>query len=199
MKKQLTWLMAAMMAMLIVACANQKGPAEQAVSSAEGALGAVRDMAQKYVPDQLAAADAQLASLKDALGKGDYKAVMAGEPAMAAAISSLKDAAAAKASDAEAAMAKAKDAWGSLSTDVPKMVAALQSRVDMLSKSHHLPAGVTKDSLASAKSGLDSLKSAWSDASTAAGSGDYTTAMSKGSTVKDQATAIMQSLGMTSG
>jgi len=106
---------------------------------------------------------------------------------------------AAKAADAEAAMAKAKDAWGSMSTDVPKMVAALQSRVDMLSKSHHLPAGVTKDSLASAKSGLDSIKSAWSDASAAAGSGDFATAMTKASAVKDQATALMQSLGMTSG
>jgi hypothetical protein len=199
MKKQLTWLMAAMMAMLIVACANQKGPAEQALSGAETALNAIRDTAQKYVPDQLAAVDAQVASLKDAFSKGDYKAVMAGAPALSSAIGSLKDAAAAKASEAEAAMAKAKDAWGSTSAEVNNMVAALQSRVDMLSKSHHLPSGVTKDSLASAKSGLDSMKSAWNDATTAAGSGDFTTAMAKASTVKDQATALMQSLGMHSG
>jgi hypothetical protein len=199
MKKQLTWLMAAMMAMLIVACANQKGPAEQAVAGAESALGAIRDMAQKYVPDQLAAADTQLAALKDALGKGDYKAVLAGAPAAMATINSLKDAAAAKASDAEAAMAKAKDAWASVSTDVPKMVAALQSRVDMLSKSKHLPSGVSKDTLASAKSGLDSIKAAWGDATNAASSGDFSTAMAKASAVKDQAAAIMQSLGMTSG
>ena len=37
-----------------------------------------------------------------------------------------------------------------------------------LSKSHHLPKGVTKDALAAAKSGLDSMKSTWSDASSAA-------------------------------
>ena len=199
MKKQLTWLLAAMMAMLIVGCANQKAPAEQAVAGAESALSAIRDTAPKYAPEQLAAVDAQLASLKDALSKGDYKAVMAGAPALTAAIGSLKDTAAAKASEAEAAMAKAKDAWGPMSTDVPKMVAAIQSRVDILSKSHHLPTGVTKDALASAKSGLDSMKSAWTDATAAASSGDFTTAMGKGSAVKDQATAIMQSLGMSSG
>ncbi len=199
MKKQLTWLMAAMMAMLIVGCANQKGPAEQAIAGAESGLNAIRDTAQKYVPDQLAAVDAQLASLKDAFGKGDYKAVMAGAPGLTAAIGSLKEAAAAKASEAEAAMAKAKDAWGATSTEVNNMVAALQSRVDMLSKSHHLPTGVTKDSLASAKSGLDSIKSAWNDANTAATSGDFTTAMAKASAVKDQATALMHSLGMSSG
>jgi hypothetical protein len=199
MKKQLTWLMAAMMAVFIVGCANQKGPAEAAIAGAESTLAAIRDVAQKYVPDQLTAVDAQLVSLKDAFAKGDYKAVMAGAPALTTAIGSLKDAATGKAAEAEAAMAKAKDAWGTASTDVPKMVAALQSRVDILTKSKHLPSGITKDTLASATSGLDSIKAAWSDATNAASSGDFTSAMAKASTVKDQAAAIMQSLGMTSG
>jgi hypothetical protein len=158
----------------------------------------VRDTAQKYVPDQLQAVDAQIASAKDALAKGDYKGVLAAAPAIMTAISGLKDAAQAKEADAQAAMSKAKDAWSSVSTDDPKMVAAIQSRVDILSKSHHLPKNVSKDALASAKSGLDSLKSMWSDAQSAAASGDYTTAMSKAQAVKDKATEIMQSLGMTS-
>jgi hypothetical protein len=78
------------------------------------------------------------------------------------------------------------------------MVDAIQSRVDILSKSHHLPKGVTKDTLDAAKSGLASMKSAWSDASSAASTGDFTTAASKGQAVKDQASQIMQSLGMSS-
>jgi len=198
MKKQLVWLLTAMLAVLVVGCANQKGPAEQAIASAETALAAVQDQAQKYVPDQLQAVQAQIASAKDALAKGDYKAVLAAAPAITAAIGSLKDAAAAKAADAEAAMAKAKDAWGAMSTDVPKMVEAIQSRVDILSKSHHLPANVSKDTLAAAKSGLDSMKSAWGDAAAAASSGDYVGAMSKAQAVKDQAAQIMKSLGMSS-
>jgi predicted small lipoprotein YifL len=198
MKKQFVWLLAAMMALTIAGCANQKVPAEQAIAGAETALAAVRDQAQKYVPDQLQAVDAQIASAKDAFSKGDYKGVLAAAPAITTAISSLKDAASAKAADAEAALSKAKDAWSSVSTDVPKMVDAIQSRVDMLSKSHHLPANVSKDSLAAAKSGLDSLKSMWSDASSAASSGDYTGAMAKAQAVKDKATDIMKSLGMTS-
>jgi len=82
--------------------------------------------------------------------------------------------------------------------DVPKMIDAIESRVKTLSKSHHLPKGVTKQSLADAKSGVDSMKSEWSDASTAATSGDYTAAMTKAQEVKDRGTQIMQSLGMTS-
>jgi hypothetical protein len=198
MKKLSVWLLPSLMAVLIVACTNQKAPAEAAIAAAESAIAPIRDAAQRYVPDQMQAVDAQLNALKDSLAKGDYAAVVSGAPALNTAISSLKDAAAAKQADAEAAVAKAKDAWAGMSTDVPKMVDAIQSRVDVLSKSHHLPKGVTKDSLAAAKSGLDAMKSAWSDASSSATAGDFTTAMSKGQAVKDQATQIMQSLGMTS-
>lgn len=196
MKKQSVWLLATLAAVLVVGCANQKAPAEQAVAGAETALGAVRDDAQKYVPDQLQAVDSQLAALKDSLTKGDYKAVLTGAPTLNSAISSLKDAAEAKKADTEAALVKAKDAWGPLSAEVPKMVDAIQSRITALSKSHHLPRGVTKDGLASAKSGVDSLKSTWSDASNASASGDFTTAVTKAQGVKDKAAEIMKSLGM---
>ena len=196
MKKQSVWLLATLAAVLVVGCANQKAPAEQAVAGAETALAAVRDDAQKYVPDQLQAVDAQLAALKDSLTKGDYKAVLTGAPTLNSAISSLKDAADAKKADAEAALAKAKDAWGPLNAEVPKMVEAIQSRITALSKSHHLPKGVTKDGLAAAKSGVDSLKSMWGEASNASASGDFTTAVSKAQAVKDKAAEIMKSLGL---
>jgi len=198
MKKLSVWLLTLMAAMLIVGCANQKAPAEQAIANADSALAQVRDMAQKYAPDQLQQVEAQLNGLKDSAAKGDYKSVLAAAPALMTAIGALKDAAAAKQAEAQAAMAKAKDAWSSMSTDVPKMVEAIQSRVDILSKSHHLPKGVTKDALASAKSGLDTMKSTWNDATSAATSGDFATATTKGQAVKDQATQIMQSLNMSS-
>ena len=172
MKKLSVWLLATLMAVVLAGCANDKAPAEQAVANAETALAQIRDMAQKYAPDQLQAIDAQFTSIKDSLSKGDYKGVLAAIPSLNTAIGALKDAATAKQADAEAAAAKAKDAWGPMSTDVPKMVDAIQSRVDILSKSHHLPRGVTKDSLAAAKSGLTAMKSAWGDASSAASTGD---------------------------
>ena len=197
MKTLSVWVLVALAACGLASCANQKAPAEQAVASAETALNAVRDEAQKYAPDQLQAVDAQLSAMKDNLNKGNYQAVLAAAPNVNSTISGLKDVADNKKAEADAALAKAKDAWGPMSTDVPKMVDAIQGRVDKLSKERHLPKGVTKDSLASAKSALDSMKSAWSDASNAAASGDYTTAASKAQTVKDQATDTMKSLGMS--
>jgi hypothetical protein len=199
MKKLSVWLLAAFAAALVMSCANQKAPAEQAIAGAETSLAAVRDAAQKYAPDQLQAVEDQLKGLKDSLAKGDYRGVLTGAPTVNSAITSLKEAAETKKAEAEAALARAKDAWGPASADVPKMVEALAKRVETLSKSHRLPKGVTKEGLASAKSGLDALKSQWGEATSAAASGDYTTAMNKAEALRTKAAEMMKSLGMSSG
>src|ERR1700732_1564835 len=197
MKKLSVFLLATLAAWALVGCMSQKAPAEQAVASAETSLGAIRDSAQKYAPEQLQIVDSQLTAMKDGLAKGEYQKVLAAAPNVNSSIAGLKDIAESKKVQADAALAKAKEAWGPMSTEVPKMVDALQSRVDALSKSRHLPKGVTKDKVASAKAALDSMKAAWSDASNAASSGDFTTAVSKAQAVKAQAADVMKSLGMS--
>ena len=196
MKKSSIWLLALLSAVLLFGCNTQKGPAEQAVASAQAALDAVRDDAQKYAPEQLGGVEGKLSELKGSFQKGDYAGVLAAAPGMTAAITGLKDAAAAKKTEAETALAKAKDDWGTASTAVPKQVDDLAKRVETLSKSKKLPKGVTKDAVAKAKTAVDALKSTWGEASNAAASGDYTTAMAKASAVKDKAAEIGKSLGM---
>jgi entry exclusion lipoprotein TrbK len=196
MKKYSVFLLAALAAVLLSGCNTQKGPAEQAVASAQAALEAVRDDAQKYAPENLGGAEAKLADMKGSFAKGDYAGVLAAAPGVSSAIASLKDTAAAKKTEAEAALAKAKDDWGPASAAVPKMVEDLAKRVETLSKAKKLPKGVTKEGVAAAKTGLDSLKSTWADATNASSSGDYTTAMAKAQTVKDKAAEMMKSLDM---
>jgi predicted small secreted protein len=196
MKKHSFFLTAVLAAALLAGCNTQKGPAEQAVMSASAALDAVRDDAQKYAPEKLGGVEAQLSDLKGSFQKGDYAGVLKAAPAVTAAIASLKDDAAAKKTEAEQALAKAKDDWGPASTAVPKMVDEIAKRVEALSKTKKLPRGVSKDAVAAARTGLESLKSTWADATNASSSGDYTTAMAKAQAVKDKATAIMKSLDM---
>lgn len=196
MKKSSIWLLAVLSAVLLFGCNTQKGPAEQAVAGAQAALDAVRDDAQKYAPEQLGGVEGKLSELKGSFQKGDYAAVLAAAPGMTAAITGLKDAAAAKKTEAETALAKAKDDWGTASTAVPKQLDDLGKRVETLSKSKKLPKGVTKDAVAKAKTAVDALKSTWGEASNAAASGDFTTAMAKASAVKDKAAEIGKSLGM---
>lgn len=196
MKKHSIFLLAALAAVLLVGCNTQKGPAEQALASAQSALDAVRDDAQKYAPEQLGGVEAKLSDMKGAFQQGNYAGVLAAAPGLTASIASMKDAAAAKKVEAEQALAKAKDDWGPASTAVPKMVEEIARRVETLSRTKKLPRGVTKDSLAAAKTAVDSMKSSWADAANASSSGDYTTAMAKAEAVKSKAAEIMKSLDM---
>jgi hypothetical protein len=179
--------------LLFTACSTQKKPATEALSAVESSLAALRDDAAKYAPDGLKGVESTLGMLKDSLAKEDYKTVLAGTPQLAQAVDSLKASIAAGKERAESAMVE----WNSLSADVPKMVEAIQSRIDILSSSKRLPKNVSSDAFESAKSGLDSMKATWGEATTAFGSGDTSTAADKAREVKAKGQEVLQKLGMT--
>jgi hypothetical protein len=197
MKRKSLWLTTLCAAVLVIAaCANLKEPATQAVASAEASLAALKDEAAKYAPDALTPVEAEVAAMKDSLAKKDYKTVMASGPKVTASIAALKDTIAAKKAEMEAALASQ---WTALSADLPKMVEAIQSRVDTLSKSRKLPKNVDKAAFEAAKSGLESLKATWAEATSASSSGNIADAVAKAQAVKDKGTEIMSQLGMTGG
>ena len=194
--KRLNWLAAAVAAMLMLACSNQKEPAEQAIAKIDNQLDAIHDTAAKYSPDMLQSVQSQVASIKQSFSKGDYAAVIAAAPAANTAITNLKQDASTKAADADAAEAKVKQEWRNLTYEVPKLVADLHTQVDTLSNSRSLPKGVTKTSFNSAKDGVAALDGMWTDANNAVSSGDYAGAVAKGQAVKDKATELAHTLGV---
>ena len=175
--------------LLVVACASDKKPAEQAIKAAEDALNGIRGDAAKYVPDQLKGLDDTLKAAKDSFAKGDYKA----------ALSSVKDVAA-KAKDlkaaAEAKKAELTKSWDEMSAGLPKMVEAIKSRVDILSKSKKLPAGLDRAKFDGAKAGLSEITEMWTQAGDASKAGNLAEAVAKAKTIKDKAVEIMTTLGM---
>jgi hypothetical protein len=192
------WLVASVTALIVFGCASQRDPAEQAVANIDAALRSEHDSAAKYAPEGLQAVEAQVATLKDNLSKGDYKKVLADAPAVTAALASLQQAAIAKQEEVDTKRAQTKQQWRTLSADVPKMVAAIQSRIEELSKLRRLPKGVSKASSESAKTNFESLKSTWNEAITAVANEDYAGGVAKGQAAKDKATEIMHELDMTS-
>jgi uncharacterized protein YoxC len=180
--------------LLITACSTQKKPATEALAAIEASLASVKDDAAHYAPDGLKGVESTLGMLKDSLAKEDYKTVLAGTPELAKAVDSLKGAIEAGKERAASAIAE----WNQLRADVPKMVEAIQSRVDILSKSRKLPKNVSKDDFESAKSGLDSMKATWGEATAAFASGDPGAASDKAHEVKAKGEEILRKLGMTS-
>jgi hypothetical protein len=190
-------LAAALLATLLaVGCANQKEPATKALADAEATLSSFRDEASRYASTELQAAESAIASLKANLDKGDYKAVVAGSPALSTQLEALRQTVTDKKAEAEAANEAAKANWALLSADVPKMAEAIQSRVDILSKSRKLPKGLDAASFDAAKAGFEEMKASWTQATTAAASGNAVEAVSQGEAAKAKGAEVMAALGM---
>jgi hypothetical protein len=170
-------------------CASDKAPAEQAIKAAETAIGEVRAEAAKWLPDQARTLEAGLASVKDKFAKGDYKAVLAEGPALAGRARDVAAAAAAK-------KAELTKSWEEMSAGLPKMVEAVQSRVDILSKSKKLPANVSKEKFESAKAGLAEATKGWDDATAAYKGGNVADAIAKANVVKRKTVEALEALGM---
>jgi malonyl CoA-acyl carrier protein transacylase len=151
---------------LIVACANQMEPAKNALDNINATLAAASADAQKYVPDQLASAQSKAAALTVAFEKKDYAAVVAGAPAALAEANRLAGAAAAKKDEILRALG---NEWRGLAASIPQSVTAVQTRIDALSKTKHVPKGVD---LSAAKSALADATSAWEKAQSAFKSGN---------------------------
>lgn len=177
------------LAAAVVGCGGQKAPAEAAIASAETAFAAVQAEAVKYLPDQAKGVADAIAGAKAALGKGDYQAALTAAQALPGKISELSTAMAAKKTELTAT-------WTSLSESMPKVVEVIQSRIGILSKSKALPAGLDAAKFDQAKSGLASLTSAWTEATTAFGAGNLTEAVAKAGSAKSLAVTVMNLLNM---
>ena len=176
-------------AVLLVGCGSEKGPAEQAIKAAEEAFNSAKAEAAKYVPDQVKSVESAIASVKDKLGKGDYKAVLTEAGTIPGKVKELTAAANAKKGEFT-------KAWGSMSEGLPKVVEAIQSRVDILSKAKKLPANITAEKFEQAKSGLAAMKQQWGQAQEAFKGANLMDAVAKAGGVKAKAKEVLEALGM---
>src|SRR5262245_12781256 len=104
-------------AVVVAGCANQKEPAQKAISDIEAAVAAAGEDATKYAADEVSAVNDQVASLKAQFDKKDYKGVLAAAPAVLAQAQALAGSAAAKKAEAMDAL---NAEWGSLASSVPQ-------------------------------------------------------------------------------
>lgn len=179
-----------MAAIVLAACASQKEPAQKLIGDVESAVTAASAEAAKYVPDQLADVQAKLGALKASFDKQDYAAVVTGAPAVLSAAQGLATAAAAKKDEVLKAL---NDEWTGLAGSLPGGVAAIQSRIDLLSKksSKKLAAGID---LGAAKAGVGDATSLWSKAQAAFAAGNLDEAVSTAKDVKAKIEALAASL-----
>jgi hypothetical protein len=177
-------------AVVIVACANQMEPAKNALDNINTTLAAASADAQKYIPDELTNAQSKVAALTASFEKKDYAAVVAGAPAVLAEVNGLAGAAAAKKDEVLKALG---DEWRSLAASIPQSVTAVQTRIDALSKTRHVPKDVD---LTAAKSGLTEASSAWENAQSTFKSGNASDAVTMAKDAKSRLDSAAAALKM---
>jgi hypothetical protein len=185
---------AAAAVVLITGCAQQRGPANEALDKIEASLKDIKEDAAKYAPDGLKGVEAQFDRLKASFEAKEYDNVLAGTPALAKAVDSLKAAVSSGKEQAQAAYAAAKTEWEGLSAEVPKTIESIQARVDELQSKKRLPFGINKDEFEGAKGAFESLKAEWAEATAEAEKGDAVEATQKGKTAKGMADSIKDQL-----
>jgi len=190
-------------ALMLAGCANQMEPAQKAIADIEAAITAAGPDASQYIPDELQAVTSQLADLKAKFDQKDYKGVLAAAPALLTQAQGLAGTASSARQAAEAARAAALEAlnaeWTTLSGTLPAAVAAIESRVNILSKSKKLPANLDAATFESVQAGLSDSKALWDQATAAQASGNIEGAVTAARQVKEKTDAALAALGMTAG
>jgi hypothetical protein len=179
-----------MAAILLAACAGQKGPAQKLIGDIEATVIAASVEAAKYVPDELAAVQSKLGALKASFDKQDYAAVVSGGPQVLGEAQNLATAAAAKKDEI---LKTLNDQWTGLAGSLPADVAAVQNRIEVLSKKpgKKLGAGIDLDA---AKAGAGDATALWSKAQAAFAAGNLDEAVSTAKDVKVKIEALAASL-----
>lgn len=176
-------------------CAGKQKPAAEVISSAEAALAVVKEDAAKYVPESLAGVESKLTALKDGYANKQYEGVIAGGADLKGSITQLEGEVAQK---REQAVADAQ-AWTGLATDVPQMMAAIQSRVDTLGKSKKLPKGMEAATFDSVKEGLAQMQADWAKATAAHDAGNAIAAAESARAAQSRGREALVMLGMPAG
>ena len=189
MKKSLKYIALVVVVLFAAGCAGNSKPAEEAIKAAEAAIDSVKGEAAKYIPDQVKGLEEGLKTAKDAFAKKDYTAALNAVKDLPGKAKELAAAAAAK-------KIELTKTWEDVSRGLPKMVGAIQSRVDILSKSKKLPTNLDKAKFDSVKAGLAEATQMWGDAQKDFSSGNLADAVSKAKTLKDKAMEMMTTLGM---
>ena len=178
-------------AAFIIAGCGDKGPAESSIAQAEAAMEKARPDAQQYAPNELKATDATLAKMKASLANKKYQAVLDAVPQFNDEYKVMADAVTTNQTVAAAAQTE----WTTLNEQVPKTVEEIQARVDSL-KPASLPNGITKETVETAKTELETMKSTWAEATAAASAGKTVEAAEKGRAVAAQGVELKNKLGM---
>ncbi len=193
-----TWIRPAVLAALVLLAAgcSQKDPAAAAIDAAEGALQAVYEDAQKFVPERYAEVKAALEAARQAFDEERYADAIAAVkdiPGRAEELARISQQARQK------WLAELNSEWATLSGSLPGQMASVESRLAELGKMRKLPQGMDKQLIGEANAAFSSAQGAWDRANAAFIAGDLEAAVTNARDVEAMTQHLVARLGMQAG
>ena len=183
------WMAVVVAVVAMASCANQKAPAQMALTGLESAVSAAQPEIEKFAGEELAGITSAVAAARKKFDGGDYAGVIADVQTVTTAVTSAATAAASK-------KAELVTEWGSFA-GLPAVVGQITAKMTELGAMKRLPKSMDKTALDGAKASLDSVNTLWTDASAAFAKGDLVAAVAKAKDVKPMIDTLMTTLGMT--
>jgi glycyl-tRNA synthetase beta subunit len=180
---------AACLSLFATACGTAEVSAEAAIGAMEEAFNTVKTEASEYLPEDAKSIEDSLDKVKKTLAEGDYRQALTDVQELAPSITSLQEAVTVKKAELTAA-------WEGLGGNLPAAVSGIRERLETLDESDSLPAGLTGEIVAAARTVYDTIVELWNQATSAFESGMLTDAMSLAQQVKTKVVEVMTSLGM---
>ena len=187
MKKGLT---ALAVVSLVLSAACNKGPAQEALAEADRALAAAQPDLERYVPEALAEIKSATADARSMFGEGRYTEALRVAQDLPMKIQ-VAAAAAAVVRNEMAGSGK------EISAAAPGLVQAITAKVAELEAASRLPKGVDAATFTAARTDLDSVTRAWSEATAAFQGGDVPRAVRTARDVRAKLEALSSLLGLT--
>jgi hypothetical protein len=191
MKKNLWRTMAVVVPLAVVAACTDanKAPAEAAMAAAGTAMESLKGDAARYAPDAVKRLESSYSTAKDSMANKDYQGVLVfAKDIPAKAKDALATAAAAKAELAKA--------WSEAGDGVARMLETAKVRLDSLSRSKKLPAGVDRAALDKAQADLASIEAGWAAATEQYKAGDWSGAIARAKGLNAQGLELHRALGI---
>lgn len=185
--KGLAVLAVASLALGAVAC--NKGPAQEALAEADRMLAAARPDLERYLPDELAELTATVQAARAQSEKGRYTDALKAVQDLPLKIQVAVGA-------AKVVKSELAGRWKEMSATVPGLVQAIDAKVAELAAAKKLPKGMDDARFAAARTDIESVTQAWSEATAAFQGGDVPRAVRTAQDVKAKAEALAGMLGL---
>jgi len=187
MKRMLSSILVLGLIGVLASCSSEKGAATAAIQSAESSWASARDNVMKVMPSDARMLDEAIASAKASLEQGDAKAALAATKDLPVRIQELT-------ASLQAKETELRTQWTALSAGLPGVIASVQERVDKLSKSRALPAGIDQPVFDEVKASMTSATQLWAEAQADEHSGNIGDAVTKAVGVKDMLVKALNAL-----